>query len=294
MIDSNATVYEQAITTDRPAEMLARRHGFESVSQLAESLPENARVLDVGAGASPFGKEVAALRPDITWTNFDYSYHDPAILGEVTQGAPSNIEFVAGDATRLAEAYEPETFDAVFSYWLLPHLSIDNPEPALAAAKAIFNVTKSGGLISVGPQARRGGLLSIQSGKAVQVIKDEEQAADTYAEQILSTTKLPKSSRYVQKLANEVATPFFGTTRYTRRDGKRLSLYHPESGEYVPPFSRRGMTTTGRLMKAAASYTTENNEDKVRTMRNVAIGAVAIAAGVTAAHYVLKQRSTRR
>lgn len=71
------TVYEKAITTDRSAEMLACKHGSEGVAQLAETLPQGARILDVGAGASPFGKEVAILRPDISWTNFDYSYQDP-------------------------------------------------------------------------------------------------------------------------------------------------------------------------------------------------------------------------
>lgn len=116
----NLTVYEKAVTTDRPAEVLAQRHGFESVAKLAESLPANALVLDVGAGASPFGKEMAMLRPDVSWINFDYSYQDPAILDEVTNDAPSNVKHVAGDATRLSEIYESESFDAVFSYWFCP------------------------------------------------------------------------------------------------------------------------------------------------------------------------------
>ena len=96
--------------------MLVHRHGFESVLQLAESLPIDARVLDVGAGASPFGKEVSTLRPDVTWLNFDYSYQEPAILDEVSKYTPSNVQHVVGDATKLGETYEPETFDAVFSY----------------------------------------------------------------------------------------------------------------------------------------------------------------------------------
>lgn len=234
--------------------MLAQRHGFEGVVQLAESLPTDAHVLDVGAGASPFGKEVAALRPDVTWVNFDYSYQDPAILDEVTKNAPDNVQHVAGDATKLSEQYEPKSFDAVFSYWLLPHLSIDDPEPAKQAARAIFDVTKTGGLMSIGPKASHKRLPSLKSSPAVRVVKDETLTADSYAERIVTETKLPKVGRYTQKLANEVATPFFGTTRYARREGRIPQVYHPESGEYVSPFTRKGVRTAGRLAVAMARH----------------------------------------
>lgn len=254
------TVYEKAVTTDRPAEMLAQRHGFESVAQLAETLPQDARVLDVGAGASPFGKEVAMLRPDVTWINFDYSYQDPAILNEVTQNSPDNVQHVAGDATKLGEQYEHESFDAVFSYWLLPHLSIDDPEPAKQAAKAIFDVTKTGGLMSVGPKVSHKRLPSLKSGKAIQVVKDATVSADSFAERVVTETKLPKIGRYTQKLANEVATPFFGTSRYARREGRIPQVYHPESGEYVSPFTRKGVRTAGRLAVAMARHATRQRK----------------------------------
>lgn len=254
------TVYEKAVTTDRPAEMLAHKHGFESVAQLAETLPTDAKVLDVGAGASPFGKEVAALRPDITWVNFDYSYQDPAILGEVSKDSPANVEHVAGDATKLGESYEPETFDAVFSYWLLPHLSIDDPTPAKEAAKAIFTATRTGGLMSVGPKASQKRLPSMKSGKAIQVVKEPGQDADSYAERIVAETKLPKVGRYTQKLANEVATPFFGTSLYARREGRIPKVFHPESGEYVSPFTRKGVRTAGRLAVAMARHAVQQRK----------------------------------
>jgi ubiquinone/menaquinone biosynthesis C-methylase UbiE len=247
-------VYEQAVTTDRPAEMIAVKHGFESVAHLARTLPQNARVLDVGAGASPFGKEVSALRPDITWINFDYSYQDLAILDEVSKDAPDNVQHVAGDATKLSDAYEPESFDAVFSYWLLPHLSIDDPAPADEAAKAIFVVTKIGGLMSVGPRVNHKRLPSLKSGKAIHVVKSDTLDADSFAEQIVAETKLSKRGRYTQKLANEVATPFFGTTRYAKREGRVPKVFHPESGEYVSPFSPKGVRTAGRLAVAVTHY----------------------------------------
>jgi len=260
-MNEQLTVYEKAVTTDRPGEMLARKHGFESMAQLAESLPQNARVLDVGAGASPFGKEVAALRPDITWVNFDYSYQDPAILEDITKDAPGNAEYVAGDATKLAETYKPESFDAVFSYWLLPHLSLDDPAPAREAAKAVFTVTKTGGLMSVGPKASQKKLPSLKAGKAIQVVKDENLDAESYADRVVAETRLSKTVRYTQKLANEVATPFFGTTRYAKR-GKNPKVYHPQSGEYVSAFGRKGVRTIGRLAIVLAKHAVQSHKKK--------------------------------
>src|SRR3989344_278542 len=248
------TIYEKAITTDRPAKMLARKHGFESVAQLAKMLPQGAKVIDVGAGASPFGKEVASLRPDITWVNFDYSYKDPEILEDVSQDAPDNLEHVAGDAIKLSEIYGHETFDAVFSYWLLPHLSIDNPKPAEETAKAIFAVTKTGGLMSVGPKVSRRWLPPIKAGVAIQTVKDGTLDANSYSARIVAETKLGKVTRYAHKLASEVATPYFGTTRYAKRKGRIPRLLHQESGEYVSPFSRKGIRVVGRLAVAVASH----------------------------------------
>lgn len=247
-------IYEKAVTTGRSAEKLAHRHGFKDVDELARFLPQDAQILDVGAGASPFGKTVAALRPDVTWTNFDYSYHNPTIFDDVTKDSPDNVNHVAGDATRLREIYEPDQFNAVFSYWLLPHLSINEPGPAKAAAEAMFTITKPGGLISVGPKSHRRLLPAMKSGPAIRVIKNKSLDSESYADRIVDQTTLPKTGRYTQTLANEVATSFFGTTRYAKRDGLILRVYDPKSDEYVLPFGPRGTITAGRLAIALARH----------------------------------------
>lgn len=246
-------IYEHAITTHRSAEKLARKHGFGFVGNLAESLPVGARVLDVGAGASPLGKEVAALRPDILWTNYDYSYFDSDILNEVSNDAPYNVQHVAGDATQLTDVYEPESFDAIFSYWLLPHLSLESPDPALVAAKAIFALTRQDGFMSVGPRASKL-TVSLWSGPAIRVDKNKSWDADMYAKRIVQETTLIPSARFLQKTANEVATPFFGTSRYLKHDGRMPQLYHPESREYVTLLSPKSAQTIGRLTVALASH----------------------------------------
>lgn len=261
-MNAQLTIYEKAITTDRPAERLAHKHGFDSVAQLAETLPPDAWVLDIGAGASPFGKEVAALRPDITWINFDYSYQDPSILEDITKDAPPNLEHVAGDATKLSETYEPETFDAVFSYWLLPHLSIDDEAPARKAAESIFGILKTGGLASVGPRSGRIDLPNGSRKKALHIVKDSSTSVATFTDEVVKETKLSPSSAYVQKLGNEVATPFFGTTRYIKQEGRVPKIYHSQSGEYVSPFTRKGVRTMGRLVVAMARHASNQRKTK--------------------------------
>jgi len=268
-MSENLTIYEKAVTTDRPAEILAKCHGFESVEQLAEFLPAGAHVLDVGAGASPFGKEVAILRPDINWVNFDYSYQDPLILDEVTQNSPTNLEHIAGDATKLAEIFKQGTFDAVFSYWLLPHLSLDGPEPAKQATEGIFSVTKPGGLISIGPNSSKKKLLSLKASSAVQVVKDEALSSEKFVELIVNETKLPKVTQHIQRIANEVATPFFGTTRYAKRDGRVPKLYHPDSGEFVSPFTRKGASTVGHLAVAMVRYSSSQRKAKKQLLKHI-------------------------
>lgn len=257
----NSHSYENAITTERSAELLAKKHGFENLAQLAESLPQDAKVLDVGAGASPFGNEVAALRPDVTWVNFDYSYYDPAILEDVTKGAPENVEYVAGDATKLTEVYEPESFDAVYSYWLLPHLSLDTPGPAVETAKAMYDVTKPGGTLSVGPDVQHSKFHVIKSAPSLQIVKDESSGREDFSERIVAATTLTGKTRSAQMLANEVLTPFFGTTKYVKREkGKLTKIRDPEAGEYVSPLSKRGMNTIGRLAVVAARSAKRKNK----------------------------------
>lgn len=254
-MSENLTIYEKAPTTARSADKLARRHGFENLAELAESLPAKANVLDIGAGASPFGREVAALRPDISWTNVDYSYRDPAILAEASHEAPDNLRFVAGDATQLETLCEPESADAVFSYWLMPHLSLEEDAPALAAAKQMHMVAKPGAFLSVGPRFRQLHDKSLHSPATYRAVKDETLThADEFAAAVVEATRLTGLTRRAQTLHNEVVTPYFGTSRNRRRDNGARVVLEPQTGEYVKMRSRRGMKTVGGLAVAVARH----------------------------------------
>lgn len=274
---SHLSIYEKAITTHRAADTIARVHGYENASRLAESLPLNAHVIDVGAGASPFGKVVAELRPDITWINFDYSYNDPVILREVGECSPPNLTHAAGDATRIDEQYRAKTFDAIFSYWLLPHLSIDDELPARKAAKGIFALAKTNSPISVGPKIGKGRAITLRARPALQVIKDSSLTENNFVDTMVHETQLRGNALKLQRIANDVATPYFGTTRYAIPKGKLPHIYHPPSQEYVSPISRNGLQTLKGLARVASRH-----EDVRPYVRRAKIaGALTLVAGIS-------------
>lgn len=269
-------------------------HGYPNVDVFAESLPQGANILDVGSGDSEFGKTVAELRPDVSWTNFDFSYRDEDALAKISEGAPDNIKYVAGDVTKLGEMYEPGTFDAVYSYWMMPHLSIDDVEPALEAAKAMFDVAKPGATISVGPVPGDGLFSSVRYGKAHRVTKDGSLDADGFAQMIASKTKLPRLARFTQKTANEVVTPTLGTSRWSTHEGPIPMVYDPKTGRYVSPFSSRGVGVASELVVAAARYMNAEYPEGVAKAKKVAIvGAAAVGTGV-AMHKARKHKKTRQ
>ena len=284
--------YELVPTTDREGDFLSKKHGFDGVAELAASLPKGAQVLDVGSGASPFGREVAELRPDVTWTNFDYSYNDPRILNEVSARAPGNIHYVAGDATKLDEIYDPESFDAIFSYWMVPHLSIDSPEPAKEAVRAMFSLAKVGAPISIGPVSSKGRGANIRSffvqGNAHKVVKSAGMNPDEFADTIVAKTKLPRFARFTQKTANEVVTPLLGTSRWATNDGRIPRVYNRESGEYVSPFTAAGVHTTKEVVLAGGRHVAKHHRSAIR---RTAVVAGALAAGVVGKHVASELKS---
>ena len=276
--------YELIPTADRDADLVSQMHGFENITQLAASLPEGANILEVGSGASPFGKEVATLRPDITWTNFDYSYYDQRVLDEVSKDAPGNIHFVKGDATKLSEMYEPESFDAIFSYWMMPHLSLDDPEPAKEAARGMFSLAKINAPISIGPAVSEGRFTSVRSlfiqAKAHRVVKHTASDSESFTDAIVAKTTLPRRGRFIQKIANEVITPLLGTSRWSTYENRSIKLYHRESGEYVSLLSKKGAHTTKEIVFAGTHHVAERHRTAIcKCAAGVGILAVGIAMG---------------
>lgn len=257
------TSYEQAPTTNRSAGFLAARYEFSGIrklAKLAEKLPLEATVLDVGAGASPFGKAVAKRRPDITWINLDYSYHDSAILKEVTEDTPPNVQHIAGDATKLHEHFDPESFDATFSYWLFPHLSLESPEPARLAAKSILNVTKMGGSMALGPVSNDIPYLSLIPPTTFRTTKTPywEAHPDVFANLATHLTELTDGGKRMARIHNQAGQEIFGTSRRFKGKGPFKAVYDPEYGDYVSIFSSRGTELLYRVLDKVDEHDAKN------------------------------------
>ena len=100
------------------------------------SCPEQARILDVGAGEGTFLRTARLLRPHASLHAIDiFNYLDPEILQEP-------VEFKQCDLSRSAIPYPDESFDFVNCSHVLEH--VGNPIDAL---KEIARVLKPGGYL---------------------------------------------------------------------------------------------------------------------------------------------------
>lgn len=248
--------YERAVTTGRPGELLAQRHGFGTIALLAASLPPSAQVLDIGAGASRFGEEVACLRPDVSWVNFDYSYNDPEIMDEVSQDSSPSVRYIAGDATQLGTEVDKASQDLVFSYWMFPHLSVDSVQPAVSAAKNIFDVLKPGGLASIGPRVSLGHMHWNKRRESFHIVKDGSVNESDFVQHILEETQHSEAAKLRRQFRYDVAMDYFGTTRWRKDNGK--SIYSPSKESYVPLKSLQGAATIAMLGVAAVRHRLKN------------------------------------
>jgi ubiquinone/menaquinone biosynthesis C-methylase UbiE len=136
----------------RSPDYLARVHGYRSVDELSESLPNGSLILDVGSGLSRFGGAIACANGGIEVVNVDTSYANPQVLDEATAAdIPLNLRFLEADATQLTTVFGAESVDQIFSYWMLPHLI--SRGTAQDAIIAMHSVLKVGGSLSIGPKA---------------------------------------------------------------------------------------------------------------------------------------------
>ena len=139
-------------TTDRTARELSRAYGFSSPEALAESLPTDAVVADIGTGLSTLGDAIAEARSDINWLNVDIRYSGHAYLserqlGKKRQASPDNVHYVAGNALSLG--LKQGAFDRVYSSWMLPHLYLTSPKLATAAVHNMAQLLRADGSMSV-------------------------------------------------------------------------------------------------------------------------------------------------
>lgn len=150
--------------TNREADQLADKYGFASVKDLAAEIPENGKIIDVGSGASDLCLRVAELRPDVECVNLDPRYRYRLLRQHVTinkselgwspnvfEVAPSNVRYHGVDVSKLRNLYSDETFDRVYSMWMLPWIKSLDSEKCRQSIADMLAVTNYSGKLAIGP-----------------------------------------------------------------------------------------------------------------------------------------------
>ncbi len=196
---------KQIPTSGRRTSFQVKQLGFNSVGDFATSLPKSAVVADVGAGVSRLGHETARLRPDITWVNIDPCYSHDNIRKEMDKDRPSNVSLYAEDIVKgfkKRPAQLRNGADLVYSYWLLPHLSLEDITVAEKACKNLIELLAPTGNLVIGP-VRKPGLNPFSSLRyRGTVVHTKGEVQQTVINDIISKTSLSWSAGRVQKYFN--------------------------------------------------------------------------------------------
>lgn len=254
-------LYELAPVNGRDASIQAHYYGYASVDHLAADLPAGARVIDVGAGITNLGKEVAVRRPDISWVYFDRCYSSQELLRQA-QGndTPPNVSFTNGDITRIEESgLAAGSFDRVFSSRLVPHIDMESPELARLALSNMASLLRADGDMRI---LRRfyPFLRDRLLGRAgfVHVTRQElEEKGNSVLEHALAHIRLPRFYRWKQILHNVHATAHFGRAQWSLPDAKgrarpaRGLIWDPQHETFVPRRSLRGHQLYGGFILRA-------------------------------------------
>ena len=183
--------FEQSLSTASSADYLAELYGQGSgIDEFAMALPQNARIADVGAGLSDFGYQVAARRPDISWTNVDIHYeasrahpqHD--LIERAKAIAPQNLSFVTASALELPDELYAQ--DKVYSYNLVTHLQRIDRNLGRQALTGMVDLLNDGGQLMVGPTNAK--MASSERWNVTTLPADASSEEITLAQELLTTS----------------------------------------------------------------------------------------------------------
>jgi SAM-dependent methyltransferase len=226
---------------------LARYYGYESASDLANSLPVGARIIDIGAGISDFGRVIASMRPDVAVTYFDLRYNNAELLAKA-QGDKvlQNVSYMQGDILEIEQSpLKLASYDRVFSSRLIPHIDLEDVD---LARKAISNMGKllnpDGEMMIL---CRFGPLIRdklLHHPSAVKITNRElQEDADSTINKTLSDIRLPDIHRVRQRMWNISGTDYFRQAQWRQPDKK--GRLHPMRGDIWDPINQRFVRRIG-------------------------------------------------
>jgi hypothetical protein len=139
--------YELAPRTGRSARILSRYYGFDSIEQMAESLPQDAVAADFGSGRSNLGKTITDRRSDVRWMNVDVRTGLFRYARRHQKHSAPGLQYVKADVFH--PPIRPGTLDRGYSSWLLPNIELDSRELAIQAFHSMATLLKDDGMLSV-------------------------------------------------------------------------------------------------------------------------------------------------
>ncbi len=202
--------YLLAPVTGRRSSELIPAYGYSSLEACLHSIPDGGSVMDVGAGMSTFGLVIARHRPDVSVVNFDYAYKTKELREELQDAAPNNLTYVPLDIVEGDVKEWRGSFDLGFSFWLLPHLSLEKDvSPAQNAAENMLTMMKSSGQLRVGPT--RGFLKVFDCCVKVEMSKtDSAEERAIAAKNIVDQTRRNRMARCIYLVGNTLAAGYSG------------------------------------------------------------------------------------
>lgn len=207
--------FEMSIITHRKPDLLSRLYGFDDRRQLANSLPDDAFVIDLGSGNSQFGLAIASLRPDVTWINMDRRYGMNGVHKRRNSYAPNNLHYIAGDALNIP--VQPQSVDRVYSCGLFPYLTMTDKQLAVDALHNIAGVLNDDGELAIAGFDSRAKKAIPDA--AVHISSNEFQAApDECAQLVLNAMTYNKAAQYMQAATN-VVSHYLGLNALDRLTG---------------------------------------------------------------------------
>jgi hypothetical protein len=199
-IDSNAPISET------PGEPLARAYGYLSFGKFVADIPQDAQVIDIGAGASTLGLEVCRARPDVSWTNADVCYGFRPLRDRLAEDAPPNLSFLPANMHDVAERAGERRYDRVFSYYALAYVAMIDHQSAVVGAENLLQLPNEDGILSMGPIYRRTELVKSNTGDG-DTFKvtpcEKQQPVQELAEQMVQASRLSFWSAFWQKRINQ-------------------------------------------------------------------------------------------
>lgn len=228
-----------------------------TIDDFAESLPADATVMDVGAGRSDLGLEVASRRPDVLWVNADiqYGFHDKVwpLIAVAEEACADKLQFTGRDVLTLPGDLAGR-FDRVYSYNLTSHLLHIRRDLGRRAVDGMTGLLESDGALSIGPVHGR----TRAGNEGRRAVELQASASEAEREAALDALTMSRLQGLVLDATNASGVSILPADRF-RPGAEGHLLFDHRDETYHRLLTSEGLRLAARL---AAGFTQSNKFDE--------------------------------